>query len=226
MTVTETPVRKRVQAEFYFDLICPWCMIGKRQLEQAIDLLVAAYPDTVVDVQWKSLPLMPDMPPEGKPFQAFYRQRLGSAQAVESRRSQIREVGDTYGIQFQFDRIEWMPNTIAAHRLVWQAGEMGGPALQSHVIDELFHAYFLRGVHIGEPRALADIAEIYGMSPAASICSSVLPSYDATLEYWRGEAKRKRLSGVPAFVFGDRYSQAGAMDPETLARAMLGSVSA
>lgn len=223
-TTTTSLVRKRIPVDFYFDLICPWCMIGKRQLERAIELVAIGYPDVDVVVRWKSLPLLPDMPFEGKPYLAFYLDRLGSADAVEARRQQVRDAGRANGVAFDFERIERMPNTIAAHRLVEHAGQMGGTMLQSLLIDELFQAYFVRGVNIGDPQVLADIGETYGMPRTVSLERMKSPMQDARLELWQGEARRERISGVPGFVFGRRQALSGALAPETLARAMLASL--
>lgn len=222
--VANTTSRKRIPVDFYFDLICPWCMIGKRQLERATELVAIGYPDVDIEVRWKSLPLLPDMPLEGKPYEAFYLNRLGSADAVKVRRQQVRDAGNANGIAFGFERIEWMPSTIAAHRLVEHAGQMGGAMLQSLLIDELFQAYFIHGKNIGDIQVLADIGEIYGMPRSASLERMGSPMHDAPLEHWQSEARRERISGVPGFVLGNRQTLSGALAPETLARAMLASL--
>jgi len=216
--------RRCIPVDFYFDLICPWCMIGKRQLERAIELVAIGYADVTVDVRWKSLPLLPDMPLEGKSYQAFYLDRLGSADAVKARRQQVRDAGLASGIGFDFERIEWMPNTVAAHRLVEHAGQMGGATLQSLLIDDLFQAYFIRGMNIGDLPVLANIGETYDLPRAATLAYMGSPVHDAPLERWQSEAQRERLSGVPGFVLGKRQTLSGALAPETLARAMLASL--
>lgn len=220
---TQLP-RRPLSVDFYFDLICPWCMIGKRQLERAIELIALGYPGIEVSVRWKSLPLLPDMPLEGTPFQAFYLQRLGSPEAVEARRRQVREVGDANGIRFDFERIERMPNTIAGHRLVEHAGMAGGTALQSLLIDQLFDAYFVRGLDIGDARVLADLGETCGIARADGLALITAPDSATPPDAWLDESRRERLSGVPAFVFGNRPSRSGAQPPELLAKAMLESL--
>ncbi|WP_445147176.1 DsbA family oxidoreductase [Dyella sp. Tek66A03] len=216
--------RRRIQVDFYFDLICPWCMIGKRQLERAIDLIALGYPDIEVSVRWKSLPLLPDMPREGVPFQQFYLKRLGSVNAVESRRRQIRDAGHTNGIRFDLERIERMPNTIAAHRLVEHAARAGGATLQSLFIDQLFDAYFLRGLDIGDAQVLADLSETCGIARTASLDLMSAPGSTTPPDQWLIESRRAGFSGVPGFLFGDRMALAGAQPPELLARTMLESL--
>ncbi len=216
-------MRRRIAVEFYFDLVCPWCLIGKRQLEQAIDLLTLGHPDVEVVVQWKSLPLLPDMPREGVPFQAFYLKRLGTASAVEARRRQVRDVGLATGVQFDFERIVLMPNTIAAHRLIEYAGQSGGPALQAQLIDRLFDAFFRRGEDIGDLQVLAGIGEAFGLERASTLALLAEPGHETPLPRWLDDARCQGITGVPGFVLEDRVPRLGAHPPETLAMAMLKS---
>ncbi len=222
---TATPPKQRdLTVDVYFDLVCPWCMIGQRQLERAIDLVALARPEVNVRVTWRSLPLLPDVPPEGWPFQLFYLKRLGSAHAVEARRQQIREAGLSCGIRFNFERIEWMPNTQAAHLLVEHAASLGGATLQARLIEHLFEAYFLRGKHIGDLQVLAEIGEVYGMARATTLALMSSSASDAAFQRWSDDARRLGISGVPGFVFGDRVFRFGAHAPELLAGAMLESL--
>ncbi|RDI99693.1 DsbA family oxidoreductase [Dyella solisilvae] len=212
--------RRRIQIDFYFDLICPWCLIGKRRLERAIDLIALGYPDVEVVVRWKSLPLLPQLPIEGVPFSAFYLKRLGSPEAVAARRQQIRDEGLAAGVTFCFELIERMPNTVAAHQLVEWAGTTGGSSLQASLIESLFEAYFLYGQDIGDRRELTRIGEMFGIEHTASLALMEPSTSDALLQRWLGEARRLGLSGVPAIVHEGRVLH-GALPPEALARALL-----
>ena len=68
---------RRLRIDVFFDLICPWCLIGKRQLERALVQLRANQADVEVELVWHGVQLLPDMPVQGEPFAEFYRQRLG-----------------------------------------------------------------------------------------------------------------------------------------------------
>lgn len=217
--------RKRLQVDFYFDLVCPWCLIGKRRLESAIDLAALAYPDLDVVIRWKSLPLLPNLPVEGVPYGPFYLHRLGSAAAVAVRRRQIREEGFAAGVSFNFEQIERMPNTLAAHQLVALAGEAGGASLQGSLIERLFDAYFQRGEDIGDVEWLIGIAETYGIERAIALTRMELSMRQVPLEHWLADAKRLGLSGVPSVVSEGRVLQ-GALPPGQLAQALLESLAA
>ncbi|MHA6203590.1 DsbA family oxidoreductase [Dyella soli] len=222
----EAPKRRRIEVAFYFDLVCPWCLIGKRQLERAIDLLALGYADVDVVVQWKSLPLLPDMPSGGVPFQAFYLKRLGSATAVAVRRRQIREAGLAAGVEFDFERITLMPNTIAAHRLIEYAGQSGGQALQAQLIDRLFDAFFCRNEDIGDLQVLARIGEAFGLERTTTLALLASPAHETPLQLWQDDARRQDIAGVPGFVLNDRAPRFGAHPPEQLAQALLASLPA
>lgn len=187
-----------------FDLICPWCLIGKRNLQAALDMLREHRPGLAVQIEWRSFPLLPAIPPEGVPFGEFYRNRLGSPAAVAMRQAQVREAARAAGVAIALERIEVLPNTLDAHRLVARAQRQGGPASADAVIDALFEAYFLHGRNIGDAVVLADIASACGVAPVG----------DSSAPVPRGG------HGVPYYLFNGSVEVEGAQRPETLMVAM------
>jgi len=197
-----------LSVEVSFDLICPWCLIGKRHLDTAIRLLRARHPEVPVEVTWRSHPLMPQIPKQGLPFAEFYLQRLGSAGAVASRQAQVREAARAAGVEIAFDRIEVFPNSLDAHRLVARVQELGGPARAGAVIDALFDRYFVRGEDIGAASVLAELAAEWGISPRDVAESTVPPAAGG-------------MHGVPYFQFNGTIAVEGAQRPALLVEAML-----
>lgn len=164
------------------------------------------------------------MPLQGVPIQAFYVKRLGSAEAVEARRRQVRDAGHANGVRFAFERIERMPNTLAAHALLELAGRTGGSTLQSLLIDQLFDAYFLQGLDIGDVQVLADLGETCGIARTASFELMLAAAGARPVHPWLDESRRAGVSGVPGFVFGNGVTRFGAQPPELLAAIMLASM--
>lgn len=197
-----------LSVEVSFDLICPWCLIGKRHLDTAIGMLRARHPEVMPEVTWRSHPLMPHVPKQGLPFAEFYLQRLGTADAVALRQAQVRESARAAGVEIAFDRIEVFPNSLDAHRLVARAQEQGGPDLGSAVIDALFDRYFVRGENIGDAGVLAELEAEQGISPRDV---AELPAPTAALG----------MHGVPNFQFNETVVVEGAQRPGLLVEAML-----
>jgi predicted DsbA family dithiol-disulfide isomerase len=197
--------------EVRFDLICPWCLIGKRHLDTALAMLRAQQTDVTVDIAWRSYPLMPGIPKEGVPFAAFYLQRLGSSEAVAMRQAQVREAARAAGVDIAFDRIEVFPNSLEAHRLVAQAQRQGGSARASAVMDALFECYFVQGRNIGDAAVLADVQAACGIHPGEAA--------DTDAHEARGS------HGVPYFRFNDTFVVEGAQRPTVLVEAMLRALS-
>lgn len=196
--------------EVYFDLICPWCLIGKRHLATALQRFRAAHPATAVHVVWRSAPLLPDTPPAGLPYDEFYERRLGGKAAVAARRAQVQAAAGMAGFQFNFDAIRTMPNTLAAHRLLRLAQDYGKPEQEDALLERLFAAYFLEGHDIGDATVLAGLARDCGLAMA-------IPGAASTPTEPR---RAPPLSGVPCFVFNGRQAVSGAQPPEIMLATM------
>lgn len=211
---------KHLHIRTHFDLICPWCLIGKRHLQQAIVELTTLRPDVSVSLEWQSHILLADFPESGLPYQAFYEKRLGSATAVAARRAQVQAAAQAAGLTLAFDRIEWMPNTLAAHLLIDQLRFRLGAGLLADLIDRLFSGYFIDGRNIGDADVLRDIAREAGVSPALLAQCRDTPSDRQRLAAGMAGAAVAQVPGVPYFVFNGRLATSGAQSPATLRAAM------
>ncbi|MBW2381888.1 MAG: DsbA family oxidoreductase [Deltaproteobacteria bacterium] len=118
------------------DIVCPWCFIGHRRLREALDRL----PEVEARIDWRPYQLHPYIPREGTSFEEHYQRKFGGN--VEMLRGRMQEAGESAGIDFQFDLIERVPNTLAAHTVVSWAKE--GEA-RSAVVERFFEGYFLEG---------------------------------------------------------------------------------
>lgn len=196
--------------EVSFDLICPWCLIGKRHLDTAIGMLHKQHPEVAVEVTWRSHPLMPEIPKQGLPYAEFYLKRLGSAEAVRSRQAQVREAARAAGVEIAFDRIKVFPNSLGAHRLVALAQSQGGSTRAGAVIDVLFERYFVQGENIGDAGVLAELQAECRLVPS-DVAESIAPA--------RG------MHGVPYFLFNETVAVEGAQRPAWLLEAMLHALS-
>ncbi|MGA7815854.1 DsbA family oxidoreductase [Caballeronia sp.] len=212
-----------VTVDVHFDFICPWCLIGKRNLDAAVTYLASLRPDVSVKVRWHSHQLLPDMPVDGVPYQAFYVARLGSPGAVAARRAQVQKAAEAAGVELMFDRIEVMPNTRAAHRLVAWATTTGAAIKPALLIDRLFTGYFIDGEDIGSPDVLERIGLACGLD-AARLAEHFTTSGREDNMTLPCSPQADDVQGVPHFVVNSALSLSGAYSPGAIVDAMLRSI--
>ncbi|MFC5578579.1 DsbA family oxidoreductase [Lysobacter niabensis] len=202
----------------HFDLICPWCYIGKRQLALARDRFAHKHPGVVVEPVWHPVQLLPDVPEQGLPFAEFYERRLGSPEAVRQRRQQIALAARRVGLDLDLTGIERLPNTARAHQLLRRVEALGDAGLYDALLDRLFAAYFQRGEDIGDAATLRVLAEEVGV-PSDRIA-------EATPDDACPLPAETAIAGVPHFVFNGHRSLSGAQDASILLLAMSQAVQA
>ncbi|KAF1697680.1 DsbA family oxidoreductase [Pseudoxanthomonas koreensis] len=194
-----------------FDLVCPWCFIGKRQLDRARDQFARQHPEVDVVAVWHPVQLLPDVPKQGLPFAEFYERRLGSPEAVRQRQQQVVRAARGAGLDIDLARIERMPNTGRAHGLLRRVARLGEPDLHEALLERLFAAYFQRGEDIGDAATLLRLAGEVGV-PVDRIADAAPGAAVAPA----GRA----ATGVPHFVFNQRLALSGAQDAAILVAAM------
>lgn len=217
-----------MSVEFFFDLICPWCWIGMRSLETAVDEFRRLRPDIRPRVRWRPHPLLPETPLAGASYQSFYLGRLGSPTAAALRREQVQHAGRAAGIEFDFDGISVLPNTAAAHCLVAYMEKRKTGLQTIGMVEQLFSAFFLEGKDIGDLTVLERLGVEHGAERAVLLAR--LAEFQTHLAAFasprrqRGRPRKEVLSGVPHFVFNRTVAVSGAQSPDVLLRGMLRSV--
>jgi predicted DsbA family dithiol-disulfide isomerase len=192
-----------MKIEVASDVVCPWCYIGKKRLEKALNLLPG---DLDVKISWLPFQLNPGMPKEGMPRAEYRKAKFGSAERSRELDARVIAEGRAEGIEFAFDRIERTPNTSAAHQLIAIAPD------QEKVVDALFRAYFEEAKDIGDSKVLADIAAQCGVEG--------WPARAQDLSKLEEEVRAMGISAVPTFIFERKSGVSGAYPPETLADAI------
>ena len=201
-----------VRIDIVSDVICPWCFIGKRNLEAAL----AERPDLPVEVHWRAYQLNPDMPREGMARADYLKAKFGdvSGGGIYDR---VAWAGHQAGIEFAFDAMARTPNTVAAHRLIALAGDEGK---QDAVVEGLFRAYFLDGRDIGDMDQLAAIAAAAGLSEPVIARLATTDASETEVLAEDSIARQTGVNGVPCFIFDRAFAVSGAHPPETLVAAI------
>jgi predicted DsbA family dithiol-disulfide isomerase len=196
-----------IKIDLFSDPICPWCFIGKRRLEAALE----TRPDLDVSIQWHSFQLNPMMPLEGMDREDYLALKFGNPGNARRLYDNISAVGAQAGIFFAFENIARTPNTLRAHRLIRYAGHTGR---QSDTVEALFNAYFLDGFDIGDIQVLADLAARTGLDRAETFAYL---ETDEDLDLIKAEdmqARQLGVQGVPFYILEEQYAISGAQEPE------------
>ena len=205
----------QIHIDIVSDVVCPWCIIGYRELERAVGMLGER---VEVGVRWHPFQLAPSLPSEGQASRDYMRERYGaSPEQSRGNRARLVERGAALGIDFRFSEEGRIYNTLKAHQLLYWAGEAGG---QTPLKLALFDAYFTREENIADTEILLAAVARVGLDVEEARAVLAEDRYaDAVrkeVEYWQDQ----NVTGVPAFVINGKYMIPGAQDAETFARVL------
>lgn len=197
------------------DVVCPWCYIGKRNLEAALRELG----DIDISVAWRPYQLDPTIPPQGRDRREYMEAKFGSGEKLKAIYQRVEEAGRNAGIDFDFEAIEVSPNTLDPHRVVRWAGG-AGPQSQDILVDRLFQLYFEEGANVSNHDVLARAAGEAGLDE--NLVRELLAG-DAdrqNVEQEIAHAQQMGVTGVPCFIIDNKYAVTGAQPPHVLAQAL------
>ncbi|WP_298921259.1 DsbA family oxidoreductase [uncultured Roseobacter sp.] len=192
-----------IQVDIVSDVMCPWCIVGFRQLENALAAM-----EQTARVRWYPFELNPDMPAEGQKLSDHMAEKYGATpqQSLENR-NRLKDLGAELGIQFNFTDESRILNTFLAHQLLDWAETHG---MQHPLKMALFYAYFTDGRDVSNLDTLAQIAHSTGLDAEAA--KAVLQSGEnaeavrTKQHFWTSRG----ISGVPSMIFGGKYLLTGA----------------
>jgi predicted DsbA family dithiol-disulfide isomerase len=205
-----------MKVEIWSDVVCPWCYIGKRRFEAALDGLDARCGE--IQVIWRSFELDPGAATE--PAQGLARELASkygmTEEQAQDMMDQMTRAAAAEGLDFDFARAR-RGNTLDAHRLLHFAADAG---LQGPLKERLLRAYFTEGRAIADRDELAALAEEVGLDAADA--QGVLAG-DRYVEAVRADEARARslgIRGVPFFLVDGKFGISGAQSPELLRQAL------
>jgi predicted DsbA family dithiol-disulfide isomerase len=192
------------------DVVCPWCYVGKRYLEQAI----ALKPEIPVAVRFRPYLLNPWVPREGMSRDDYLVTKFGSVERYNANSQRIIDIAAKAGLDYARDKIKRQPNTIDCHRLIAWADE---PARMK---QRLMQLYFSEGGDLTDLDVLVKAAADCGMD-AEGVRKRLATDEDvARIEAEAASANEAGIQGVPFFIFGNLLAVNGANPPEHLAQAI------
>jgi len=201
-----------MKIEIFADIACPWCFIGKRRLERA--LLASG---VEAELRFHAFQLQPGLPALGVPATEFFERKFGGRERARAIFARVTDAGRAEGIAFDFDKLQRAPNTELAHRLVCYATSKG---LAEAALEALFRGYFEQGVNVCELGELVALMEREELALDSAALIDALSSGFGKEEVARdlGLARERGISGVPLFIFDQRYAVEGAQPVEQFQR--------
>ena len=202
-----------IRLDIFSDPVCPWCFIGKAQLDRALE----ARPDHPFSVEWHPFQLNPDMPAEGMDRREYLEAKFGGKDAAAEVYARIDTAARAAGLEIDWAVITRTPNTLDAHRLIHWAGLEGG---QTAVVAALFRAYFREGRDIGDRDVLAELGTRAGLD--RDVTRRLLDS-EADIDAIRtrdAHARERGITGVPCFIVANQHVLPGAQPTDLWTQAI------
>ncbi|WP_108484784.1 DsbA family oxidoreductase [Oceaniglobus ichthyenteri] len=189
------------------DVMCPWCIIGYRQLAQAL-----ADTGTAHDIHWHPFELNPEMPPEGQNMREHIIEKYGATPAQSAQnRAQMTALGKDLDIDFRFTEDMRMHNTFNAHQLLHWADTLD----RKHDLKmALFSAHFTDGRNLSNPAVLADVAGEIGLNRDTAAAVLEDQRFASAVREAQGFWSEQGIRGVPAMVFDRQHLVTGAQGVE------------
>ena len=204
---------KPLKIDIVSDVVCPWCYIGKRRLENALALA----PEVPVEIHWRPFFLNPWVPREGISRDEYLTAKFGSVEAYKGISGRVVAAAGEEGLLYRPDLVKRQPNTIDCHRLIHWAEAKGNAAEMKQRLMEL---YFRDGGDLTDTNVLVQAAADCGLD-ADDMRKRLATDEDvALISAQAQEAADKGISGVPTYVFAQKYAVSGAQPADQLARAI------
>ena len=218
-----------MRIEIWSDVVCPWCFIGKRRFEAALEKVTTG-PDAIsqpIEIIYRAYQLDPTAPANSSaPVREVYAKKFGGTERADKIIAQLTETAAQDGIEFRMD-IGQRSNTILAHRLMWWTGVNHDFQVQSNLKEALLNAYFTDGVNVGDSEQLITIGvRTVPHETDDTEFAEFLRAFFAS-DAGKGEVAEELataishgITGVPTYVINGQWSIPGAQDTETFERVL------
>ena len=207
---------KPLQIDIVSDVVCPWCYIGKKRIENAMALA----PEVPVEVRWRPFFLNPWVPREGISRDSYLETKFGSVDAYKGIAQRVVAAASEEGLTYRPDLVQRQPNTIDCHRLIHWAQHDASGDKSSAMKQRLMELYFRDGGDLTQTEVLVQAAADIGMDAEATRARLISDEDVELISAWAKDASDKGISGVPTFVFAEKYAVSGAQEAVKLARAI------
>ena len=196
-----------IKIDIVSDTVCPWCYIGKKRLDKAIE----DYKGQEFEINWHAFQLNPNMPIEGINRELYLSTKFGGKERADSIYEQIKQAGSSSNISFNFNEMFIMPNSFYSHMLIELSKEQN---LQNEIAESLFDAFFIKGKNIGNLSELTNIAISNNIKDFNEDLFKNRKDLRNTVQTSDENSRSKGVSGVPFFIINNNYAISGAQESE------------
>ncbi|MFJ4160489.1 DsbA family protein [Microbacterium testaceum] len=205
-----------IKIDVWSDIACPWCYIGKRNLENGLAATAADDDAPVVEIEYHSFELSPDTPEDFHGGEVDYlSQHKGiSPESAREMLDRVTGVAAEAGLAYRFDILQHT-NTVKAHELLHFAKENGK---QLELAEVLMSAYFLEGKHVGRDDDLVALAVEVGLDETEAREALASQRFRAAVRADQEQARQFGITGVPFFVIDGKYGVSGAQPVEAFSQ--------
>jgi predicted DsbA family dithiol-disulfide isomerase len=202
-----------VRIDIVSDVVCPWCYVGKRQLERAIEQLCREHPELPAPVvAWHPFQLNPDMPDEGMDRQFYLERKFGTSSPADIY-SRVKSAAAAVNLELPIEGIPRVPNTQLAHSLMAACEPNSDLAMK--LAEALFQAFFVDHLDMSSANVLRSIASHVGMQTSA-IDQAFTPAALEQIRERDSMVREQGISGVPFFIVNQSQAVSGAVGTEAL----------
>jgi predicted DsbA family dithiol-disulfide isomerase len=203
-----------IKIDVISDVVCPWCYIGKRRLEKAIDKLKD---DFDFQVEYHPFELNPTMPVEGRNQKEYLAAKFGGEERFHQITNHTTQTAAQEGLNFDFGKQKISPNTFNSHRLIAFAKTK---SKQAELKEALMSAYFEKGVDLTITENLVDIAASHGLDANETLQFLNSDNLAAEVKLEEQLNYQRGISGVPFYIINNKYGVSGAQPTEVFVNAL------
>jgi len=202
-----------LQVDIVSDVVCPWCIIGYKQLQKALGIMPGQFD---VTIRWHPFELNPRMPEEGQNLREHLSQKYGSTvEQSKAAKARLMTLGESLGFTFDYFDEMRMVNTFRAHQLLHWAGKQGR---QTELKLALFDAFFSLRQNVSDGQVLAATAGRAGLPVTEALAVAEDGRYAQAVREEQQIWLDKEVHAVPTFLFNEKYMVSGAQEAETFVR--------
>ncbi len=206
-------MKKTINIKIASDVVCPWCLVGKKELELAMQELQN---DFHFEVQFLPFELDPNLPESGVDFKPYITNKFGDYDRFIQNANMLVERGKNIGLDFNFPAILRSPNTFNLHRIIQLAHQFG---IQAQVKEAYMKAYFEQGIDLTDENNVVEVAVKAGLDEEHVL--NLLRSDDGKneVEMVQESVRSMGITGVPFFIINDQYGLSGALPAKQFVQA-------